>query len=396
MVFIHWIRDVRGYVEFEISGAFAEKFLNLVSQSGLSIWDIRHVRDTVFACTKASDYKKMRKAAKKAMVKLKITKKHGVPFTRYKYRKRWGIAAGAVIFVLGIIIMSMFIWRVEINGLETLDEQKVLNILNQYGLKSGVLRSSIDVEKIENEMRLAVDEISWIAINIDGSTAEIEIKERTMAPQMLPDDDIVCNIVAGKSGQISKMEVYAGQEVVKEGDSVNKGDLIVSGIMEDKAGKTTFKHARAKIYAIIEEKKRVEVPFEKTVRVQSGESENKKSIALFGKEIPLYFGKKDNANYDIERSEKQYRVFGIDFSISTYTFTPVEEKTVTLTEHEAKEEAMKKLNEFEEKALSGAQIISRSINSGTSKDNGNTFYIEANYKYEQDIAVERQVLTENQ
>ena len=53
-------------------------------------------------------------------------------------------------------------------------------------------------------------------------------------------------------------------------------------------------------------------------------------------------------------------------------------------------------NEFEEKALSGAQIISRSINSGTSKDNGNMFYIEANYKYEQDIAVERQVLTENQ
>lgn len=394
MIFTNWIRSAVGYIEFEVSGAFTEKFLNTAAQNGLSVWDIKRNRDTVRACTRISDYKKMRKAARKSMVKLKIIKKRGLPFKRYRYRKRIGLVIGAVLFVVSILVMSMFIWRVEIHGIETLNEKELLDILSEHGIKSGVLKRSIDVEKIENEMRIAVPQIGWIAINLEGSCAEVEIKERTMPPQMKPDDDILCNIVASKSGKITRMEVYAGQPVLKEGDAVNKGDLIVSGILEDKKGKTTFKHARAKIFAQVQDKIRVEVPFEKTVRVQCGESKKKNAVKILGAEIPFYFTKKDLSKYDIEESEKEFNILGVHFSLVSCVFTPIEEKTVTLNEHEAKEEAMKQLNEREKSDLEGCKILSKSLSSGVCGDNKSSFFVEAEYKYEQDIALERQVLTE--
>ena len=34
------------------------------------------------------------------------------------------------------------------------------------------------------------------------------------------------------------------------GDTVAKGDIIVSGVVEDKQGKSTFKHARAQVVAL--------------------------------------------------------------------------------------------------------------------------------------------------
>jgi hypothetical protein len=37
-------------------------------------------------------------------------------------------------------------------------------------------------------MMLAVDELSWIAINIRGSKAEVEVKERTPPPETIDDD----------------------------------------------------------------------------------------------------------------------------------------------------------------------------------------------------------------
>lgn len=394
MVFVRWLRFVTGCVKFSVYGAFYEQFLNYAANAGINIWDISDFESGVHAFVRASDYKKLKPFAQKAMVRIRVSEKHGIPFVRFRYRKRIGLLAGAAVFAVGLIVMSMFVWRIEINGTETLDEAFVAGKLCEYGIKRGVKKSDVNVRLIENKMRIAVPEIAWIAINLEGSAVTVEIEERTMPPEILPDDDMLSNIVAAKTGQITKMEVYAGKEVVRVGDTVKKGDLIVSGILEDKAGKTTFKHARAKVWAVTTGEIKTEIPLQKTVRVQSGKTKTKRSVEFFGYEIPLFFTKADESRFDIEKTKKDMDIFGMRFSVVDYAFTPIKEKTIKLNAHEAKEDAMKKLKELEAEEMRGANIIAREISSGYTDDDKNTFFIKAEYKYEVDIAEERQVLTE--
>ena len=68
MIFVNWIRNVRGYVRFSVTGVFVERFLNLTALSGINIWDVKHIdkENKITACINASDYKKLRKPAQKA------------------------------------------------------------------------------------------------------------------------------------------------------------------------------------------------------------------------------------------------------------------------------------------------------------------------------------------
>ncbi len=389
MILVRWMRQTTGYVRFEATGAFVERFLNLIVREGISIWDIRREREVFSACTRAADYKRMRHLAKKAMIRLRIVEKHGAPFETKRYRRRYGLAAGAAVFLLFLMVMGQFIWNIKVEGNETMSSQEILEVLQQYGLRVGAFSSSVDVRDLQNKAMLELEELSWIAINIQGSTATVEVKERTMPPEMYPDDDKVSNVIAKKDGQIVRMEVYSGQKVAALGDTVSAGDLIVSGIMEDKAGKTSFKHARAKVIAQTIETLEVEVPLEKKTRVPDGESRVKRSVMLFGKEIPLYLGSISPA-MQVQRQERRFNLpfTSLGVTIIEYTVTPMREELTVLTEHEAKEEAMALLKKQEEQALRDAEILDRQVTGSLTQDR---LILKGEYRCEEDIAQEQEV-----
>ena len=54
------------------------------------------------------------------------------------------------------------------------------------------------------------------------------------------------NLVAAETGFITRIEVRNGNAVVKVGDSVRAGDLLVSGIMDNKVGESRTAHARGR------------------------------------------------------------------------------------------------------------------------------------------------------
>ena len=77
----------------------------------------------VTACTTAAGYKRLRPIAKKTGVRMRLIEKGGMPFTRFRYRKRIGLLVGALLFALFLGGMSRFIWNVEIEGAETIKEE---------------------------------------------------------------------------------------------------------------------------------------------------------------------------------------------------------------------------------------------------------------------------------
>ena len=75
---INLLRLLQGYVIFEATGGFAERFLNLCKFNSIVLWNVKKEGMKVTAFTTESDFKLINIAAKKSGMEIKIIKKRGV------------------------------------------------------------------------------------------------------------------------------------------------------------------------------------------------------------------------------------------------------------------------------------------------------------------------------
>lgn len=190
------------------------------------------------AFTTLKSYKKFRPYARKAGVRLRVRERRGLPFLLRRYRKRIGIALGVAVFFGILWGLSLFVWSVEVTGNTSVSTDYILNNLSSLGFHQGTLKSEFDVVDLQRRCLVEMPELSWIAINIRGSNAVVEVAaERDLPPEIIPSDR-PCNIKASASGQILELEVYDGKAMVLRGEGVTEGQLLVSGSLRTSRAKT--------------------------------------------------------------------------------------------------------------------------------------------------------------
>lgn len=393
MFIVKLVRWLKGYVSFTVIGAFAERFLNLVTRAGISIWNISRKDEVLTACTVAKDYKRLRTPAKKSGVRLRLNNRYGLPFHARKYRKRAGLLLGVAIFIGFIMFMSQFIWSVEVVGNVEVTRFEILKALELEGIKVGGYKNNIDVPMAKQRLLLALDNLSWLTINLSGTTAVVEVKERTKEPEMEPVDK-PCNIIAARSGQILKMEVYDGESMVKKGDVVKAGDILVSGIIEDKSGNNTVKHASAKIIAQVQDHREYDVPLVTEVTRYTGKERTKRLLSFLNTDIPIWFCGSTEFDYRLETAKETLSLFGIELPViyKEEHYREVIRKKVPVTEDKAKGAVLLLIKKFEKDELKDAEIVSRTIDV---KKTNNGYQVQVDLVVNIDIAKEQEILVKN-
>lgn len=385
LVLVRWLR---GTVTFLITGAFPEKLINLCLRNGLPVWGIKHLPQGIEASTYAEHYYRLRPMARQTGTKVRIQKKSGLWVYRHRYRHRKGFVAGLLCAVLALIVASQFVWRVDINGCVTIPEQELREELAALGVKPGALAGKIDARTLQQQLRLIDGRIAWIAINIVGSTAQIELRELEAPPNPIDPDEIVGNVVAACDGQIRYMEVYEGESVVKIGDTVSAGDIIVSGIMEDQYGNRQFKYARAKVIAHAYEDHNIQVPLKQPTWAPNGDPKTKSFLEWGNIRIPMFFPlKMKEQPYSISW-RREALLPSENLWVLKRIETPVQLKTDEITEREAKEYAMRQLNALRENTPE-SKVLSREIDGRC--ENG-VYYLTERALVQKDIAKEVEIL----
>lgn len=393
MFVIKFLRWLRGYVIFRAEGAFVEEFLNRIVRAGILVWGTFKNGIQLTGRIRARDYRHLRPYAKKTGVRLRVVRRKGVPFFLYRYRKRLGIFIGLTVALLFLWGMSLFVWDIQVTGNEVIDAGDVLRTVEEMGLKIGAFRPSLTARDFERRLILDYKEISWVAVNITGSTVNIHLKERTLPPEMLPNDDKPANVVAAKSGQIVRVVATDGQAMVKRGDAVNQGDLLISGIMEDKYGKITVRHARGEVWADVNETISLEVPLEETVEEHSGEIRNRYWLRLFSLRIPLTWGE-ITGKAEVETSSRQLGIgfITLPFFLESQEYRMVQDVTLQYTEEQARKLAMQRLEEEAQRRFEGAEILSQKL-SGQLNADGTAFTVTGEYLVRMDIAAQQDIGT---
>ena len=370
MFIVRFLRFVCGYVRFQVTGVFIERFLNLASRNGINLWNGTKTETQYTGYTLMKHYKKLRPFAKKTGVHMQIEERFGWPMWRRKYRKRVGIVAGILLFFGILAFLGNFVWTIEVVGNETVSSDEILDFLKEEGLKIGSYKSALNPRELERKTLLELKELSWIAVNITGSTVTVEVNERILPPDMYLDNDKACNIVARYTGQIHSMDIYDGQSDLQVGDTVLEGDLIVSGIVEDGKGQTRFVHARADIKAYTDYEIKIEVPLQQVKRIPTGETSTKKYLKILTWKIPFFLGIGPERRYDFQQTNNTVCSF---WTVDAFCGSGGDPKLLYTGNHrvpntiQAKEEALQLLQEQEKIQLGEAEILKKDLSGSEEK-----------------------------
>ena len=90
--------------------------------------------------------------------------------------------------------------------------------------------SSVACDRLEKRLRNEFDDITWVSARLEGTRLVVEIEENNTASAK-EKEQTPCSLKASKSGIIARMITRRGTPLVKKGDQVEKGDLLVSGLL---------------------------------------------------------------------------------------------------------------------------------------------------------------------
>ncbi len=388
------MHTLSGNITFSVIGAYTEKFISDLIDSGIKIKRVYNKNNVVYIDARRIDYKKIAKIAVVNRVRTRIEKRYGIYYKLRRISKRTGIVAGIFVSVIIVLIMQQFIWKINIHGIDNVSENLIIETISDNGIHLGCLIQTIDTKKAEIQLKKAIKSLSWVNIEQNGSRIDVYVREDENPEKSEISLDTPCNIVADKTGIIVETEVYSGTLMYTKGSGVSKGSVIVSGIVNDGADNIILSHANAKIIAEFTETVEFKQEYNTIEKEFNGITETEKELMIFGFVIPLSDKITDKNNKVCDESIEICKIFGINmpWKIKTNTYSSYENISVKRTSEDAIKLVEQKLEMYCNNFFSQYEImdISKSF-----KADKNGITLVADVKLKGDIAVQRVIMNKS-
>ena len=213
------------------------------------------------------------------------------------------------------------VFDVRVSGCEALDEEDVIEELREFGLNAGSFWGNFNRSDAEARLLDNCDQIAWVNINRRGSVAYVDIIEKKREEEQTAYD--FCNVVAREDCVIEDITVKRGYAVVKKGDAVKRGDILISGVPPRGIG--SFCMADGIVIARVNRAITVEKPYESEEKAVSSEQNKAFKIKIFNFFINIFdFCGNSASECDIIERKTDLTLFGKKIPISVVKSYEVE------------------------------------------------------------------------
>ena len=246
-----------GYCRVVLSGMNQERFLNLCAAKQILLWNIKKEGKHYIFYISRGGYKELQEISEKTGSTFRCIQRKGIPYLFCRYKKRKCFALALLFCTAIFIVMSCFIWQVQVTGSYGHSEEELLDYLEKKGVHSGTKISGFSCARLEEQIRKDFEDIAWVSCERKGTLLRVRVKETLdkRAQKEGEKQESPCNLIASKKGRIASILVRSGSAKVKKGDKVKPGDVLISGVVEikDDAGEIaeeTLVRAQGDVYAI--------------------------------------------------------------------------------------------------------------------------------------------------
>jgi len=213
-----------GYRVFTVQKEDVTKVATILLKGGISV----RFRGPSFIAGE----KKSKKIEALLGTRVKFYKSELMGFSGFllKNRKSWGIMSALVSCIVIFLFGYNRVWDVRVDGCSKENEERVIDELEKCGFSTGASWSGNTLSEVEVDFLKSSEIASWVNINRRGTVAYVTVIEKVSHPAS-EEKRGYSNVVAEFDAVIEEITVTKGVAAVKVGDSVKKGDLLISGIV---------------------------------------------------------------------------------------------------------------------------------------------------------------------
>ncbi len=302
---------VVGYIRLKFESDNIYGFIEECRKSGIELKNIKKLSGSLYGDILSTQLTKILTVAKECETSVKVEGKFGIAMKIFIYRNRIALIVSALVFSLLFLLNSIFIREIKVSGNMYLTDKQIKSVISLCGIRKGTFVWSIEPDVIKEEILKKCDHLSWVWVDIKGTTAYVDVREKISKPDFF-DYNYFCNIVAEKDGVIREAVSEAGILYAKEGSYVKKGELLIGGVYDsNEFAPVRFVHSKGTVkaytnYTLTQECKTSYSSYE-----ISGNKKN--SYTLIAGNKGLEFGAKPKDLYLVEQNTKKLTIFGKNY-----------------------------------------------------------------------------------
>jgi similar to stage IV sporulation protein len=385
---------LRGYVAVDVRGGQLEKLLNALIQKQFAMWDIHRLDEhTVRFYIVIRDFFRMKPFLKETGSRVHVVERHGFPFLLDKLGKRKTFAFGLLAFVVCLYLLSSLVWKIDVEGNETIAQSDIIQAAKQQGLYRFQWKFRMkEPDILSKSIHQQLPGVSWVGVEVHGTKVNIKIVEATR-----PDSRPLMNprhLVASHNATITEIFAETGKPIAKPNMNVKKGDILISGVIGDDATRQVVV-ARGTVRGIVWQEATVEMPLVLRQKAYTGESKTRSYLVIGSRGIQLTgYGKLPFESFEInpERKVLQWRNYSLPFGWLKETVMESRLEELQLTPEEAQQIALEQArSEVVAAAGKDARLRGEKILLHEKSDNGKV-YMKVLFEVEQNIAMEQPIV----
>ena len=213
---------------FVLSGLNPERFLNLLLKENIPLLKAERTDSRTLVCRcYSADLRTIKSLVQERGWRMETTEPQGLSSAFFFLRRRIGIPAGMLLCLILVLILSQYIWRIDLNGAAAY-QAEISAYLSERGYRPGIRRDTVNSRALEADLTYRYPEIAWFHVYVSGVKMVVDVSPGIPQPD-LP-SGIPGNLYASHAGIITSVQAHAGTPKVKAGDVVHKGQLLIEGV----------------------------------------------------------------------------------------------------------------------------------------------------------------------
>lgn len=281
-------------IQIKIVGTNFASLLNQLTREGVKLRNTKRTDDTtLFISITANNADTTFAILQKRCYNYSVTRKIGFNALNI------GVFAGILLVLVAFGVLSCFCFGVKINSENDYIVSKVQQILNKEAVV-GKTWGAIDNDKLEQTLRESIEDIGLVSVSRRGAFLWVNFSDIT-PPSEVENEINTSGVFATQNGVVSRIFVHSGTALVKEGDTVSLGQMLIAPYTEDEEGNQTPAVARGNVYLFVWDSATVEFRENDMLATRTGRTQQFAKITFRGNVLSDNSGEIEFENYEIER-----------------------------------------------------------------------------------------------
>ena len=247
----------------------------------------------------------------------------------------------------------------------------ILRALENHGVGFGTFGYGVNSPTLRNDLLLDVPELSYIAVNVRGCRAYVQVRERVQPPEIISKQR-PGNTVAAKDALVTAIWPLDGEKQVLPGTMVKAGQLLISGVVDSGYGGVRYLRGMGEVTGRTWYTLRCKVPLTVEKKEYTGRTWTRRALLFGKKRVNLSFASSISGDTcDKIVHWKQWALPG-DIPLPVTAVTETQREYARVPDRRSREEAMALadivLTRRLAECLAGGEVLRRELTCAAAGD----------------------------